>query len=951
MSVNQLYKIFIASFLLLNVNTTHSSLFSQRYNLGTPLIQSFSPEEYLAGTQNWDIEIAPNGLMYFANNDGLLVFDGERWQLHAQSNNTIARSIEIFDDNIYVGGQDELGYFKADDKGMLKYYSLLRSGDNNYKNLEDIWQIIRIDSSLYIQNRKSILLLKHGAFNILAEGREIEFLTQIGNALFFNNGEGGFFMIQDQKVNEVNGADYFSKMKIVDVLEGTDGRLLVFTESNGIFIQTETGFEIWQTNAQSFLKKNQITSVCKVNPNTIALGTRLGGVVVIADTGLCQYVIDKKSGLQNNSINDLKPDNWGNLWVASYYGIDRIDFSNHTNYFVPDGELEGAVFDIELWEDYWWFGTANGLYYLPHKEYYNPFEPLDFRLVPDSEGQVWGLDIISNQLYMAHHKGAFEISKNGSASKLGGFIGAWKFIQDDQNHMIVGAYDGLYRLTKSGQDWKQESHVGEFEESSRIMIVDKESDIWISHPYRGVFKLEKSDDVSGYSVVKLDSSSGFETDRNNYVFNIYGTPYLTNDKGIYRYSFTTGRFLQDSLLVSKIGYDERVRRLIQEDNYIWYIADGKTGYIKEIDSGLTSRLLHQPIPALKKVYVGGFENLFPIDSSNIFVCSNKGVLYKYQRPDLDNRRFTIHLAEMSLPQHELSISGLFSNETSEAVLEPYQNNISFKFRTNGRISSDVEGYSYLLSGVDDKWTEVRPSASKEYNNLSHGDYTLRVKALDKNGWISEEYELHFKIHPPWYLTPFSKSIYALFMVALFAAMLLIPRSKYRRNTDKLKDKQRQTMEQMQAIKKEKLETEIAFKNKELAVSTMHLLQKNKTLNNLRSEVEKLRKTVQSPEVKTKLKDVINLLQADLRLEDDWEKFSFHFDQVHQGFIKKLKQRYPDLTPNDHQLCAYLKMNLSTKEIAPLLNISVRGVEISRYRLRKKLNLERDVNLNEFMNSF
>ena len=87
---------------------------------------------------------------------------------------------------------------------------------------------------------------------------------------------------------------------------------------------------------------------------------------------------------------------------------------------------------------------------------------------------------------------------------------------------------------------------------------------------------------------------------------------------------------------------------------------------------------------------------------------------------------------------------------------------------------------------------------------------------------------------------------------------------------------------------------------------------------------------------------------DERLDADWEQFARHFDQVHSHFLKKVRQHYPQLTVKDHRLCAYLRMNLSSKEMASLMNISVRSVEVARYRLRKKLALESEVNLVEFM---
>jgi DNA-binding CsgD family transcriptional regulator len=84
------------------------------------------------------------------------------------------------------------------------------------------------------------------------------------------------------------------------------------------------------------------------------------------------------------------------------------------------------------------------------------------------------------------------------------------------------------------------------------------------------------------------------------------------------------------------------------------------------------------------------------------------------------------------------------------------------------------------------------------------------------------------------------------------------------------------------------------------------------------------------------------------MDQGWEQFAFHFDRVHSDFLAALKQEYPQLTANEQKLCAYLRMNLSTKEIAGLMNISVRGVEISRYRLRKKLQIPTETNLFQFL---
>ncbi len=102
---------------------------------------------------------------------------------------------------------------------------------------------------------------------------------------------------------------------------------------------------------------------------------------------------------------------------------------------------------------------------------------------------------------------------------------------------------------------------------------------------------------------------------------------------------------------------------------------------------------------------------------------------------------------------------------------------------------------------------------------------------------------------------------------------------------------------------------------------------------------------------TQVQQLHRLVERELSSENDWEVFEENFNSVHEAFLRKMKHSFPELTPGDLRLAAYLKMNLSTKEIAPLLGISIRGVENKRYRLRQKMNLPNDENLVEFLLEF
>jgi len=153
---------------------------------------------------------------------------------------------------------------------------------------------------------------------------------------------------------------------------------------------------------------------------------------------------------------------------------------------------------------------------------------------------------------------------------------------------------------------------------------------------------------------------------------------------------------------------------------------------------------------------------------------------------------------------------------------------------------------------------------------------------------------------------------------------------------------------MVTLEKEKLEADMSHKNKQLAASISGLTQKNEFLIQLKEQLTKLANVAPNSVTEEKIRKMIALVNDNIEADINDEQFEDFFDAVHDNFIKNLKSRFPQLTPRDLRLCAYLRMNLSTKEIAPLLNISPRGVEISRYRLRKKMNLPHDVNLFEFM---
>ncbi|HSK14240.1 MAG TPA: triple tyrosine motif-containing protein, partial [Phnomibacter sp.] len=265
-------------------------------------------------------------------------------------------------------------------------------------------------------------------------------------------------------------------------------------------------------------------------------------------------------------------------------------------------------------------------------------------------------------------------------------------------------------------------------------------------------------------------------------------------------------------------------------------------------------------------------------------------------------------------------------------------------------------YSYILEGYDKEWSKWSPKPEKDYTNLPNGSYVFKVKCRSNLGVESDITSFGFSIAPPWYRSWPALSFY--FILAAFGIYLLYyyHKKKLARQKEKYEEKQEQlrVLHQLEMeknekeiirLQNEKLASEISNKSRELADSNMHLVERSDALVKVKETIQRLYKY---DSTNTDLKRALHLLNDIERNDSEWDRFAASFDEVNNNFLSDLKAKFPALTNHDLKLCAYLQLNLSSKEIAQLLNISIRGVEIGRYRLRKKLGIPTEVAINEFL---
>jgi DNA-binding CsgD family transcriptional regulator len=945
----------------------------QNNNIGAPFIQNYSKKTYGGGTQNWGFAQDKRGVVFVANNEGMLEFNGQEWQIHPLPNRTIARSIAMDGDGrIFIGGQDEVGYFFSDPDGFLRFRSLKDRIPEGAGRFEDVWDILSVPEGVFFRASDNIYRYWNDTVTVFSNGHPLTFLGGRSGNVFIQDAEQGLLKFNGETFAEVPDGGKFRGIGITEFLAYHPDTVLFITEKNGIFYHTKNSSGQWIIRNQDFLYQKLIQAAALLPGRQIALATGLGGLLIIDKDRKARHWLIKEDGLQNNNIRSIFADRDKNLWLGLDNGLDYVVASSPFSILIPDGAMEGTAYTARIHADKIYFGTSNGLFYADWKSYYDPFYKKDrFRMIPGTSGQVWGLSEVYGELLLGHHEGAFLVEDNG-IQRISPEMGYWMFLPLKDNPQVSagGNYYGLslYQRKEPGK-WEFLEKIPGLNESCRIMARSSEGAVWISHPYRGVYRIQSDPGQDRREVKFFGEAQGLPSDLQNYVFSINGETVVCARQGIYRFNPEDNRFYPHEIYNGLLGESSQVRRLVEDkQGNVWYVMEGEVGVLRVTDKGLHKEVNRHVFPELKDKLVGGFEYVYPYDENNVFFGAEKGVIHfnpqvadqapQKIRPVISKVFCTVNTDSLIFGGNYLENSGI----NTVRVFPNRLNAFRFHFATPQYEELKTPEYQYMLEGSDKGWSDWTEKTEREYTNLPAGKYSFTVRSRIPGGSAGETSVYSFEILPPWYAGRWAYLTYSALAIGFLLSLVMIPQRKFQKEREQLRrERQRQEEAHREAVKQsekeimrlrnEKLEAEVHHKNNELASATMHLLQKNELLAKIGDELRKVNQNTEEKATKKEIRKLIHLLQDDAQLDSDWELFSYHFDQVHNDFFKRLREKYPGLTPKDHKLCAYLRLNLTTKEIAPLMNISVRGVEISRYRLRRKLGLDNEDNLTRFLMSF
>ena len=936
----------------------------QRY--GLPGIRNYTHTEYNAGTQNWSVAQAENGLMYFANNNGLVEFDGAHWKLYPTD--VVIRALCIDNDKVYTGAFNEFGFYQADASGMMKYHSLKHLLGKQIKDFDEIWRIHKTSFGIVFQSFKAIFIYNQGKINIIYPRSKFYFSYYVNGILWVFDEEEGLMQYREGKVRQISNGDFFKNTQIWTILPLNDDQVLIGTEKKGVFKYDGTKVLPWNAPVNELLKKFQIYSGAVIDKKHLAFGTIQNGIVITDTAGKVIFQINKERGLLNNTVLCVGNDKEGNIWLGLDNGIALVNFNSPLTYIQNYFEI-GSGYASARAGEYLYLGTNQGLFCIKWSDFVNPLKKReDFRLIEGTEGQVWNLSLIDNTLFCGHHLGVFEITGN-NARRISTVPGGWSFLKLNTTSpmILVGNYTGISILEKKGNQWIFRSEVQGYNQSSRHIEQDENGYLWISHGYIGIYRLKLDSDFNHLKEIKLyNSKNGLPSAEYNILYRIKSGIVIATRKGIYRYNSVKDSFVPDNEYSRIIPGLNHIEYLFQDNNLnLWYIMNLQPGVMRWQDNG-SYKNVTAPFNPLKNKLIPSSGHINILDNNNV-IFGLEGGFGHYYPGHYKNYSFVpaLYISDMhsvDTAEGAFRYNSTLGNQKIVPQFKFRNNTISFTYAANHFSESGIE-YQILLSGFDKNWSDWSTKNTKEYTNLPFGDYTFELKARLDDGTSSPVLLYKFSISPPWYFSTIAWIIY--FLLALAFAYFMYwfylrsieksrlkekeqQRSKYRQREQQFKEEALEAEREMIRLRSEKLNLEMIHKEKELANSTMMIIQKNEMLNKLMLDLNKVKTALPDEQHKNELNVTLKRIGKEIDNEKQWQVFNTHVEQVHEDLFRKLKELYPDLTPREISLCAYLRMNISSKEIATLMNISTRGVEISRYRIRKKLGIDRNANLTDFM---
>lgn len=618
-------------------------------------------------------------------------------------------------------------------------------------------------------------------------------------------------------------------------------------------------------------------------------------------------IVNTDNGLIDNTVLAIAKDQYGNLWLGLDYGIAYVELQNSIKPIFN----QGATYSFLDYKGKTYLATNKGLF--------TANSVTEFNLVPGSEGQVWNLKVINEQLFVCHNLGLFEIEDNRFVSKytLSGVMDIAGF--EVTNNYVISTYDGLFLAAEKNGKLSPAGEALTVGSSKLIYDSDNEC-IWATIRGEGICKCE----YNRYSHLKKTEykhiKDFFLTEENLVFYD--GKSLFTYEKDQFKPLETAPYNTIKGKGISALVANENL-------NTVAYIQNGIPEMLVNLYDG-NFHSYHKLLSSVKNKLVENHE-FIDIHKNKLRIATDRGVVTFNQKAKTGSLQNSIPVISKMIVLEEgakkLDFTYPYIND--EIDLSTGDKDILFHFGI-AKSSSDFVEFRYRLWPYDKDWSEWNSvDNSKAYTKLKGGIYTFKLESR-MNGAIVKKQSLSFNIKQYWFQTNWIILMYLLFFALCIVLTVLLMN---RVNRNKLKREQ-------ENYKQDAIERDVSLKNEQLLQYAEIISKKNEFLLDIKNGLSRMRNN-DAKLWENKILDEVG---------NEKKQFFFYklFSEVHQDFIDRLTEKHPALTAHDVRILSFIRINLGAKEIANLMNISPKSVDINRYRIRKKMNLSRETDLNLYI---
>jgi AraC family chitin signaling transcriptional activator len=888
-----------------------------------PFVENFTKSEYRGDNQVWNVVQGLDKAMYFANNHYLLRYNGVGWEKNTLPNKTIIRSILADGDRIYCGSYKEFGYWKRI-SGRMQYFSL-SVGQPLFQGVsdnEEIWKMFRLGSNIYFQSFNELLVYDGNAIKKLRFPALISYCYIVDGQVYAASVRNGVWILNGDTFIPKHGWDKL-KENVIHHIEKLGSKTFVFTKNNGIFVDDGRSLEPWNNPLNAQLMDQVIITAKVINSQTIAIGTALQGLYIVNLHDGSWRNINRQNSLKNNAVLSIATDQEQDIWLGLDNGISHIEINSPVSIFLDNSGLLGSVYSLSPIPGGYIFATNHGLFTSKNKK---------LAVVNDSQGQVWDIFPANNSFLIGHNDGT-GIYNGNFYRNVNPINGGWKFLNSkfDQVH-FQASYSGI-SVYPDKHDFSKWKTLEGLTKPIRNIAQEKSNEIWAADNYRGLYRVCYNNSFETTKIENVSVLSGISNDYGVRIFENRRKVLFLIDNHWYHYNRAKAKLEYEPTFNNIF---KNISDIIPIDDSHFMVVRGGLLYLITISR---DNYLWKLIP--EKYYQGKII----IENIKVFRDHNRLLI------NLDDGFLAFNLGK-----NQLKLPKVILEAFSHGQL--ISNGSKIKYNESIDIHAIPVFFGFnrpdLLYRLNDSPLFGRVNSGRiSLNNLESGDQRLGVFYNDGTRLVKIG-DYKFAVGSPWYFS-FGMIVFYLFFFALvcylyyrwnslrYRQKLALKEEELKHQNDILELKLSAENElRIQEYEKHILELEIRSKSSEVAGKSFSIAKQSEIMDSIRKILDNANDL---NSVKSEIERAIRVNSIN---KHEWEAFQTNMKQIHSDFVTGLLLRHPELSPKDIRLAIHLKMNLSSKEIAPLMNISFRGVELHRYRLRKKLNLAQDVNLNKYM---